>query len=304
MMMNVCLNIVYWIYIKMLSHIYVINLDRDTKRLETITNSFNAQGLSFHRFRGIVGKELPTEELKPNVDNFCLNYGCTSGMIGCGLSHLSLYRKLVDDPYADKYIIMEDDASIDDKFEQTIREIENTDLNYDILYLRCMSTINCMHIAVYAKLSTGFTVGKSLAPVTLAGYIITKEGARKVLEEIPKLRWHIDVCILDAGNKNKLNLYTLQPNLVKLSSECFSSTLTNFKSYSPALTFVNYIDDRLSWWGTIPLLSFRRTFTINAHFVLAIVILILVVKYVNNKYVTGYFTLELVIATLLLLSII
>jgi glycosyl transferase family 25 len=287
----------------MLNHIYVINLDKDTKRLETITKSFDKQGLWFNRFAAIVGNKLDSEDINDNVEDFCKKIGCTSGMIGCGLSHMSLYRQLIDDPTTDRYIIMEDDAIIDEKFEPTIRELETTFVDYDVLYLRCMSTINCLHISEFAKTRTGFRIGKSIAPVTLAGYIITKEGAKKILKESSKLRWHIDISLLDMSNKNIINLYTLQPNLVKLSSESISSTLTTFKSYSPSLIIVNKFDETLYWWSTVPLISIKRTFTINSHFVIVILLLLILSRYTDNKILLWFLTIELIIATLLVLNI-
>ncbi len=78
---------------------FVVNLDRDSDRLETMKQEVGQYGLSFERLPAVYGRDLPPEELKtaqiaPEKRRFWLK-DFTPGQIGCYLSHLDAWNRLV-----------------------------------------------------------------------------------------------------------------------------------------------------------------------------------------------------------------
>lgn len=100
---------------KLLDNIYVINLDRSHDRLANIKRNLLTCDIKFHRFAAIDGKQLTDKKISESTSLFCRTFLCNYAIVKCALSHISLWSKLVDDK-ADYYIIMEDDAIIDNNF--------------------------------------------------------------------------------------------------------------------------------------------------------------------------------------------
>jgi GR25 family glycosyltransferase involved in LPS biosynthesis len=78
--------------------IYCINLERRTDRNKKITEHLRSLNINFEFVKGVDGKELRNihKELNP-------------GEVGCILSHLSIYKKAMDENIND-FLIIEDDC--------------------------------------------------------------------------------------------------------------------------------------------------------------------------------------------------
>ena len=97
-------------------NIYVINLKKDMERLNKVTQEFNKYSIKFNRFEGVYGKDLSKKEIEKNVSFIGKNLLCHRSMVGCYLSHVNLWKKLIDDEKNDFYLIFEDDFYIKDIF--------------------------------------------------------------------------------------------------------------------------------------------------------------------------------------------
>jgi glycosyl transferase family 25 len=73
------------------SKIYVINLDNEPDKWENVQKQLNGSVFQFERFSAIDGSKLSNREKKLMTTGFC-NKFCTNTMIGCFLSHLSIWR--------------------------------------------------------------------------------------------------------------------------------------------------------------------------------------------------------------------
>lgn len=106
--------------------IFVINLDRDEERLKFAQEQAEKNGFSFERVAGVFAKEMSASELKKDVNylRFTLRMGKRPGLgeIGCALSHIKIYRKMVEEniPYA---CILEDDIFILDHFKEQLEKL-------------------------------------------------------------------------------------------------------------------------------------------------------------------------------------
>ena len=75
--------------------VFVINLKKRTDRWKQINKSFKNTGLNLNRWDAINGKDLSEEFIKNNTSNLC-NYFCSASMIGCWLSHYTLWKHIVE----------------------------------------------------------------------------------------------------------------------------------------------------------------------------------------------------------------
>ena len=91
---------------------YVINLARSHDRRERISTELANLGVDFEIFDAVDGAELTEEDMALYSSTRSRRDGgreLSVGEIGCALSHLRLYQKLVDSN-DEEFLILEDDA--------------------------------------------------------------------------------------------------------------------------------------------------------------------------------------------------
>lgn len=90
---------------------YLINLDKNTDRLEHMTKLLKEKGIAFERVSAVYGATLSKEEERERFAAFrsmcAMGRKMSSGEIGCALSHLAIYER-VQNPVC----ILEDDIEI------------------------------------------------------------------------------------------------------------------------------------------------------------------------------------------------
>lgn len=92
---------------------FVISMRSAVDRCKFMQEQLSALGMDFEIFPAVDGRRLSQEELTTCCDFKWMRRYCgrvlTPGEIGCALSHIGIYRKIVDEqlPYA---LILEDDA--------------------------------------------------------------------------------------------------------------------------------------------------------------------------------------------------
>jgi len=101
--------------------IFVINIDKDTDRMDFARKQADNFGYNIRRISAICGRNLTKEEWRQNVNRwrFILRMGRKPmlGEIGCALSHIGIYKKMVQEniPMA---CIFEDDIIVLDGFKK------------------------------------------------------------------------------------------------------------------------------------------------------------------------------------------
>jgi len=86
---------------------FIINLASSTGRGATIAAQCDAAGLDYEFIHAVNGHALTEAEIAQHTR--AVNYAFKPGEIGCALSHLAIYRKMVDENIA-QILILEDDA--------------------------------------------------------------------------------------------------------------------------------------------------------------------------------------------------
>jgi glycosyl transferase family 25 len=106
---------------------FIISLPKDKKRREYLGSQLQKLDIPFSIANAVHGASLSAEELEASYDREkavrLFNRELSKGEIGCALSHVSIYKKMVAEniPYA---LILEDDASIlDDDLSATLSRL-------------------------------------------------------------------------------------------------------------------------------------------------------------------------------------
>lgn len=106
---------------------FLINLDRSVDRLEIAKNRAEEAGVSFERFAGVDGKELSPSRKRQEtgrIRSWLAKGGLNDGEIGCALSHIYIYKKMVEEaiPIA---LVLEDDVLYLGDVKKAIKVVED-----------------------------------------------------------------------------------------------------------------------------------------------------------------------------------
>lgn len=159
----------------------------------------------------------------------------TNGEIGCALSHFNIWKHIVDNKF-NKVLIIEDDVDFHSNFEIELREyfnqIEDNNINYDLFYLSRKSFSSDLK-----QLSKN--ISKCCLSYWTCGYIITYEGAKKLVEsnylknlipvdEFLPLCYLNDKIQLDKYDYNieNFNAIVAEPYLIKPEINAFQTSDT------------------------------------------------------------------------------
>ena len=181
--------------------IKIVNLKRRPDRKEKIIDLLKEQGIYDYDFvEAVDGKELkPTKELWDMFKGNDFNYRC--GFIGCALSHLNLWKELVNSN-KNYYIIMEDDITFCNDFKNKLNTINFNDKDLVFLGYHMFKKDRKGYSEELKPLDKHLYIGGTF------GYIINKTGAQKMIDfiEINGIKHGIDYLI---KINNNINCYSI-----------------------------------------------------------------------------------------------
>lgn len=173
--------------------IYIINLDRSVARLRKAQMSLEARGLKYNRVSAIDGAQ---EDLRKSpyydVDGNSRDYfePVSSCLIGNFLSHRKTW-KLILKGESSHSIVLEDDFCIHRDALPLLNQLGNEPLGYDILRLY---TNRKPKRILYSYPDTPFhMVAAKRPPIATVAYLISKEGAKKLLDATETITRPLDV---------------------------------------------------------------------------------------------------------------
>jgi len=225
--------------------VLVVNLDKSKERWQQCTEEFAKQNVQAERFPATLGKAL-TEEERMEQATFGARYFCTAGMIGCFMSHLRMWRKVVDEDIP-AVVVLEDDVVLYPDFEKKLKVLmEDLPQDWDVCLLGAVGCINqeqeALNMKSYGLLTGGGrpSPGKSrtisehlFVPYRPAGthaYLVSRKGAEFLKNQCPKARYHVD---LTAWSLTDLKLYCAKDFL---ATQRFDETDTTVSKGGAPLT--------------------------------------------------------------------
>jgi glycosyl transferase, family 25 len=202
-------------------NIYLINLDRNTDRLEHFIEQYMLSDMryaQFKRFAAIDGKKVRLEE---HVSNLALkeitdaertgyrtkHYQLTRGAVGCYLSHMGVWKMAAesDKPYS---LVFEDDVEIDSNILKKTNELLPMIPNdWDVLLLGCFCIV-CDRYEKYYETERFFLTHS---------YIIKRDAAKNIYNHLKKKRieQQIDSELSDMIGKGMIKIYCLREAICK-----------------------------------------------------------------------------------------
>ena len=209
-------------------HSYIINLDKNENRFKGTNAQYESSDLNgaipLNRFSAINGKQLilsdylgddiirEIEEVEENQAR-TYHHQLTKGGVGCFLSHLALYRQLLEDKSYNAYLIMEDDIKI-------IPDIK-THIDYSLKHIP-----NNWDIILYSWLRVGSqpTISNTIDKVDyfwgMQCYLINRRGAEKIIREVENqpIDGQIDSYLSRMSKQGKLNIYMYNKKIANENS--------------------------------------------------------------------------------------
>lgn len=183
----------------MKSNIFLINLDRSTERLKRAAQQIEATGSTFERISAVDGATLTDERIAEVFDAQTakrrFQYDLTAGEIGCYLSHVKCWERIIDDNL-DYAIILEDDLLLDSKFSSVISAIPQLKSGWHYLKLSCPFKPRPYKTTETVKIHDGqevALVNYNKSPTGTVAQVVSREGAKRLLAKKPPFFRPIDI---------------------------------------------------------------------------------------------------------------
>ncbi|WP_169777455.1 glycosyltransferase family 25 protein [Campylobacter mucosalis] len=192
--------------------IFVINLEKDTQKRDDFVKNFSRFSLDYEFINGIYGGGISESELFKLVYDY-KNCFLTKGEIGCALSHLKIYQKMIDEniPYA---LILEDDAGFSDEFCEILAKIDEFLSKKDDFELVCLMQLeDACFKNLTIKIDKNLRLYKFSSGFRTHGYIITKTAAAKLLKLNTPIILESDMW-LQFYELSGLKIYTLSKDVI------------------------------------------------------------------------------------------
>jgi glycosyl transferase family 25 len=172
-------------------HAYVINLARSPERRAHITAELRKSGIDYEIVEGVDGRDLDLRDSRTVEPSMLDKSWFRSGVAGCALSHLRVYRKILADG-VDRALVLEDDvtlpADLDSLVEALADHLSGAEvalLNYDSKDPCGMSREGSVRLPSSRLLVLPIDVGQ---PASAAAYLITREACKRMDESVLPVR--------------------------------------------------------------------------------------------------------------------
>ncbi len=239
---------------ELVDNIYVINLEKDVQRKDSMKSRLSQFGIDPIFINGVYGKKLTENEKYAECTRFCAKF-CTNGAIGCALSHKKAWTRVIENGDQDA-IIMEDDVVLHPDHRAILsRVLTKLPTDWDFVYLGCTGACDIDRrydlidrtISLFGNkfqiISPNLFVPE--APLAFHCYLISNDGARKLLNLIPKVWQNIDASMITISDK--LNIYATNPQLA-IQENSSSTTSNNISQNYPVYInkFLDKFRDRVN----------------------------------------------------------
>jgi glycosyl transferase family 25 len=273
-------------------NIYIINLDTSIDRLQHVSRNFGYYNIEFNRFAAINGKNISEKERNENTSILCRTILCNYAEIGCALSHIELWRKMIREKI-EYMIILEDDVVIDELFVKVIKIIENLNsFSFDFLSLYSENKFGKQKI--YHLIDDIF-IEKPLFALSMASYIISNKGAKRLLNLIPKINFPIDFEIAWKRFFYQIDYYCTSKNITKLNKK-LESTIRHNKDSTIFMNLVKKTENEMLYQKlSAPLFTFIMKYPITPYLLLLLFLLIINLFYLKNYFLYFLIILELIL---------
>lgn len=207
-------------------HTFIISLPKDKNRRAHLEGQLQKLHMPFSVMTAVHGASLPADELEASYDRKkavrLFNREMSKGEIGCALSHVAVYRKMVTEniPYA---LVMEDDANIlDNNLSTTLSKLAQTYSEQTPV------AVLLSHAERYdgnkkIELGNGQCVFDAYRGVCAHGYFVTKAAAEILVRNLYPV--YVVADKWEYFQENFIEVKALVPYSIGLTSASLSSSI-------------------------------------------------------------------------------
>lgn len=157
--------------------VFAINLARSPERRASMEQQLSRLNLDYEIVEAADGSQLSYSDIMKETKP--LNYALSCGEVGCALSHINIYRKIVVDdiPMA---LILEDDALLNCESVVVMSEVEKMNIQSPAVTL--LTEVSQYIDKPIISLSKGRNIYNALEASSSHGYIINQSAAKKLID--------------------------------------------------------------------------------------------------------------------------
>jgi len=232
---------------------YVINLDKDTERLQFFSDNFTRLGLEFERISAVNGRNFSEQDyqefLRTRPRN---NKSWLRGQMGCFLSHFTAWQ-LIANGTEEYCAVFEDDVHISDDLKNILEDSNWIPENADVIRLE--TSTNRIRLssspvleksgrAAYKVMSTSWNAGAYILSKSTAQKLVALPHAQHqpsdillfhfsespIVSNLQILQFHPALCTQDKHHENSTNKFASN---IEFKDADVSRLITRFKSYTP-----------------------------------------------------------------------
>lgn len=203
--------------------VFIVNLKSDKEKRHLMQKQLDEAGIKYEFVDAIDGSKLSDQEKEkvysPQKAIEVFKRELSNGEIGCALSHLNIYRKMIEQK-VEYAVILEDDVEICPDFLNLIKNFKEIQDECECLLLGHNDDIK-RDVFLYTSLwhKKKYIKNYKLYRFTKVafgtyGYIMTLRGAQKLLHSVKTIDKPIDHY---TGGFNVVDCWGLVPRCVKIS---------------------------------------------------------------------------------------
>jgi len=200
--------------------IFVINLARSPERRTSIEQQLSLLNLKYEIIEAVDGSKLSYSEIL--IETKAINYALNCGEIGCSLSHISVYKKIIagNVPLA---LVLEDDALISRVTIEALNEIEKLNITTPTVTLLTDGP-KYINKPLHHSQTGKYRIYRVLEAACSHGYVINNSAARKMAEFLYPVwmvadKWQI------LNEYSICNVEAVIPPVIKKTSHADNSTI-------------------------------------------------------------------------------
>jgi len=232
-------------------HIFVINLPEATARREAIERQLRGLGLEYEIFPAIRGNALSAEAKVLNYDDtwFNRNQGrsANAGELGCALSHLAVYRMIIDQDISHA-LILEDDAWLNPNLPKLLQAIEQK-YSPDQANVFLLSWTTAVSTNNVVTLWASYRVARVRSAVCTHGYVVSNAAASALIKALFPVR-HAADSFTWLRRHRIVNLLAIIPNCITLDLSYETSITSHIPVQGAKRTVITRLAHKVyrAWW--------------------------------------------------------
>lgn len=173
--------------------IFIINLDKSTRRMHHISGEMARCNLAYTRVSAVDGLGVGANNsgYNPKLNKKHFRNPLMPGEVGCYLSHIECWKRIVEEDLA-MALILEDDVAIGGDLAIILRSIEQLPADWDIIKLSVPPKQKKVTGSV--PLIKGFNLCQyRKIPAGTGGLVVSHVGAQKLLESRKEFGRPVDI---------------------------------------------------------------------------------------------------------------